>query len=36
MKSLDLGIEYRHGVRQLLNGEEGKLDRVEAAAKYSF
>ena len=32
----DLGIEYRHAVRQLVNGADGKLDRVEFAAKYSF
>jgi len=36
VKSLDLGIEYRHGVRRLLNGRDGEIDRVEAAARYSF
>lgn len=36
VSSFDVGIEYRHGVRELLNGQEGKLDRIEAAAKYSF
>jgi len=33
---LDLGIEYRHALRQLVNGADGKLDRLEFAAKYSF
>lgn len=33
---LDLGVEYRHALRQLVNGADGKLDRVEFAAKYSF
>ncbi|MFN3619929.1 DcaP family trimeric outer membrane transporter [Sphingorhabdus sp.] len=32
----DLGVEYRHGVRRLVSGVDGKLDRVEFAAKYSF
>lgn len=32
----DLGLEYRHAVRRLVSGSDGKLDRVEFAAKYSF
>lgn len=36
MKNVDLGIEYRHGSRELVNGQGGKLDRMEFAAKYSF
>lgn len=36
VKALDLGIEYRHGTRELVNGSEGQLDRVEFAAKYNF
>ena len=33
---LDLGVEYRHGERELVSGASGQLDRVEFAAKYSF
>lgn len=36
VKSIDLGIEYRRGNRELVNGADGTLDRVEFAAKYSF
>lgn len=36
MKNVDVGIEYRHGERRLVNGAEGALDRMEFAAKYSF
>ena len=36
VKQLDLGVEYRHGERQLENGLSGQLDRLEFAAKYSF
>ena len=42
VKAVDLGIEYRHGERTVLNAAtatgdaNGKLDRVEFAAKYSF
>ncbi|WP_300973634.1 DcaP family trimeric outer membrane transporter [Sphingomonas sp. LHG3406-1] len=36
VKNLDFGIEYRHGKRELVSGLSGTLDRVEAAAKYSF
>lgn len=36
VKMIDLGIEYRHGERELVDGANGKLDRLEFAAKYSF
>jgi hypothetical protein len=36
VKNIDLGIEYRHGKRKLVNGSDGTLDRLEFAAKYSF
>lgn len=36
VKAVDLGIEFRHGDRQLVSGVDGKLDRIELAAKYSF
>ncbi|NBC36879.1 hypothetical protein GTZ99_09950 [Novosphingobium sp. FSY-8] len=36
VKPLDIGIEYRHGVRELANGTSGALDRIEFAAKYNF
>lgn len=36
VKQIDLGIEYRHGERELVSGAKGTLDRVEFAAKYSF
>lgn len=36
VKSIDLGVEYRHGVREVVGGAEGRLDRLEFAAKYSF
>ncbi|MET1754162.1 DcaP family trimeric outer membrane transporter [Novosphingobium sp. RD2P27] len=32
----DLGIEYRRGYRSVLSGAEGRLDRIEFAAKYGF
>lgn len=35
-KGFDLGVEYRHGQRQLVNKAKGQLDRLEFAAKYSF
>lgn len=35
-KGFDLGAEYRHGVRELVSGATGQLDRLEFAAKYSF
>lgn len=36
VKALDLGVEYRHGERELLNGLAGQLNRLEFAAKYNF
>lgn len=36
MKSFDVGIEYRHGQREVVNGLKGQMDRVEMAAKYTF
>ena len=36
VKPIDLGIEYRHGERELVSGAKGALDRIEFAAKYSF
>lgn len=36
VKGLDLGIEYRHGQRELVSGATGQLDRFEFAAKYGF
>lgn len=36
VKMIDLGVEYRHGDRELVNGADGQLDRIEFAAKYSF
>lgn len=35
-KGFDLGVEYRHGERELVSGAKGQLDRLEFAAKYSF
>lgn len=36
VKNLDFGLEYRHGHRELVNGLNGSVDRMEVAAKYSF
>lgn len=36
VKSIDVGVEYRHGNRELVGGADGQLDRLEFAAKYSF
>lgn len=36
VEHIDLGIEYRHGERRLVDGASGQLDRVEFAAKYGF
>lgn len=36
VRGFDLGVEFRHGVRELMNGADGGLDRLEFAAKYSF
>lgn len=35
-KGFDIGVEYRHAVREVLSGETGALDRVEFAFKYGF
>lgn len=34
VKNFDVGIEYRHGVRRLVDTESGSMDRVEAAFRY--
>lgn len=36
MKSLDVGVEYRHAVRELLSGDQGEMDRLEFAIKHGF
>lgn len=36
VKAIDLGIEYRHGQRELVNGQKGNIDRLEFAARYNF
>lgn len=36
VKNLDLGIEYRHAQRTVVNGLTGQMDRIEMAAKYNF
>jgi hypothetical protein len=36
VRGLDLGVEYRHGTRELVSGVSGQLDRLEFAAKFSF
>lgn len=35
-KGLDVGIEYRHGERELVSGATGHLDRFEFATKFTF
>ena len=35
-KGFDLGLEYRHAVRELTSGDRGALDRIEFAFKYGF
>jgi len=35
-KGLDLGVELRAGERELVNGQKGRLDRIELAAKYAY
>jgi len=35
-KGFDVGVEYRHAVRELLGNADGSLDRLEFAAKYGF
>lgn len=36
VSGIDLGIEYRHGTRELVSGVTGTVDRMEFAAKYTF
>jgi DcaP outer membrane protein len=36
VRGFDVGVELRRGVRELMNGTDGSLDRLEFAAKYSF
>lgn len=36
VKNIDLGVEFRHAERQLVDGQVGKMDRGELAARYSF
>jgi outer membrane murein-binding lipoprotein Lpp len=36
IKAVDLGVEFRHAERTLVDGEVGKMDRGEFAARYSF
>lgn len=36
VKSFDVGIEYRHGERRLVNDDSGSIDRVEATFKYTY
>lgn len=36
VKNLDLGIEYRHAEREVVNNLVGTMDRFEVAAKYTF
>ncbi|WP_223177037.1 DcaP family trimeric outer membrane transporter [Sphingosinithalassobacter sp. CS137] len=36
IRQFDLGIEFRHGERELVSGVTGRLDRAEFSAKYSF
>ncbi len=35
-KGFDVGGEYRHGEREVVNGLTGQFDRLEFVAKYSF
>lgn len=36
VKGFDVGLEFRHGERELVSGATGDLNRFELAAKYSF
>ncbi|MBC2664017.1 porin [Novosphingobium flavum] len=36
VNNIDLGLEYRHGEREVVSGASGALDRIEFAAKYNF
>jgi hypothetical protein len=35
-KNFDVGIEYRHVERHLVNSDSGSLDRLKAAFKYTY
>jgi len=35
-KNVDVGIEYIYAKREIENGQDGDLNRVQASAKYSF
>jgi hypothetical protein len=34
--SVDLGIEYLHGYREIESGDEGELNRIQVSATYNF
>ncbi|WP_226635457.1 DcaP family trimeric outer membrane transporter [Novosphingobium profundi] len=36
IEHFDVGVEYRHALRETVSGADGALDRMEFAAKYSF
>lgn len=36
VKNVDVGVEFKHAKRTLVDGQSGKLDRGELAARYSF
>jgi hypothetical protein len=36
LPKLDIGAEFRHALRELENGADGSLDRVQLTTKYSF
>jgi hypothetical protein len=36
VSNVDLGVEYRHGNREIVNGLNGHVDKLDFAAKYSF
>lgn len=36
VKGLDLGLELRHGEREILSGTRGRLDRFEFVTRYTF
>ena len=36
LPKLDIGAEFRHAVRELENGDDGTLDRLQLTTKYSF
>jgi len=36
LPKLDIGAEYRHAMREIENGDDGDLDRLQFTTKYSF